>query len=93
MDKRRNNKGTAGNKGGRPSKAEELKLIEKLTPMEDEALKQLKKGVASGDYKFIALYMSYLYDKPKESKDITSNGETIKSIDPISWVDDGRDNQ
>ena len=33
MDGRINNKGTKGNKGGRPSKAEEQKLIENLTPM------------------------------------------------------------
>ena len=31
MDKRKNNKGTIGNKGGRPSKAEEQKLIETTT--------------------------------------------------------------
>ena len=30
MDGRRNNKGTKGNKGGRPSKAEEMHLIERL---------------------------------------------------------------
>ena len=29
MDGRKNNSGTVGNKGGRPKKADELKLIEK----------------------------------------------------------------
>ena len=42
MDKRKNNKGTKGNKGGRPSKAEEQKLIENLTPMNAKALEALK---------------------------------------------------
>jgi len=72
---------------GRKPKAKEIELIEKLTPFEDEALKALEKGVKSGDYKFINLYMSYRYGKPKESKDITSNGETI-NIPLISWADD-----
>ncbi len=67
MDGRADNKGTKGNKGGRPSKADELKLIERLTPMEDEALEQLRKGVKSGDFRFLSLYMSYMYGKPKES--------------------------
>ena len=42
MDGRINNKGTKGNKGGRPSKAEEQKLIENLTPMNADALKSLQ---------------------------------------------------
>ena len=72
---------------GRKPKAKEIELIERLSPMEDTALEQLSKGVKSGDYKFIALYMSYRYGKPKESKDITSNGESI-NIPLISWAED-----
>ncbi len=72
-----NNHGGSRKGAGRKPKIEELKLIEKLTPMEDEALKQLEKGVKSGDYRFIALYMSYLYGKPKDSLDVTTNGETM----------------
>jgi hypothetical protein len=79
MDGRKNNKGTKGNKGGRPSKADEIKLIERLTPMADEAFKQLKKGVQSGDFKFIQLFLAYYAGKPKETKDITSNGESISN--------------
>lgn len=77
MDKRKGN-GGAREGAGRKPKIDELKLIEKLTPMEDEALKQLKKGVKSGDYRFIALYMNYLYGKPKDSLDVTSNGESVE---------------
>jgi hypothetical protein len=87
LDKRKNNKGVIGNKGGRPPKATEIELIQRLSPMEDEALIQLAKGVKSGDYKFIQLYMAYRYGKPKESKDITSNGESL-NIPLIQWADD-----
>lgn len=69
--------GGARSGSGRKPKIDELRLIEKLTPMEEDALKQLEKGVRSGDYRFIALYMSYLYGKPKDSLDVTTNGETI----------------
>ena len=44
MDGRRNNKGTKGNKGGRPSRSDEQKLIENLTPMNSIALDSLKQG-------------------------------------------------
>ena len=42
MDRRKNNKGTIGNKGGRKSKAEEQNLIEALTPLMPLAHKALK---------------------------------------------------
>ena len=48
MDKRENNKGTLGNKGGRPSKAEEVQMIERLTPLEPKAFKALEKGAEEG---------------------------------------------
>ena len=80
MDKRKDNKGTIGNKGGRPSKADEIKLIERLTPMADAAYDALKKGIDKGDYKFVQLFFAYYAGKPKESKDITSNGETVQTI-------------
>jgi len=75
MDNRKNNKGTIGNKGGRPSKAEEVAMIEKLTPMADKAYKALEQGVENGDFKFVQLYFNYYAGKPKETKDITLNNE------------------
>ena len=72
MDKRKDN-GGAREGAGRKPKTDELKLIERLTPIEDEALKQLKKGVQSGDFRFLSLYMSYMYGKPKESVKIDGN--------------------
>ena len=79
MDKRKNNKGQTGgrNKGGRPSKAEEQKLIEKLTPMSDLAHSKLKEGLNSGEQWAVKLWFEYFYGKPKQSMDVTSGNEPI----------------
>ena len=70
MDKREKNKGTVGNKGGRPSKSEEVKMIERLSPLEPKAFKALEKGVEDGDFKYVQLFYNYYAGKPKETKDI-----------------------
>ena len=74
MDGRKNNSGTIGNKGGRPKKADELKLIEKLDNLidNDEVIKTLGKQILKGDSRAMSLYFGYRYGKPKESVDITS---------------------
>jgi len=58
---------------GRPSKADEVNLIEKLSPLEDAAFQALKAGVESGDFKFVQLYYNYYAGKPRETRDITIN--------------------
>ena len=75
MDNRVNNKGTIGNKGGRPSKSDEVAMIEKLTPMLSKAYEALKKGVEAGDFKFVQLYFNYYAGKPKETRDLNVNQE------------------
>lgn len=74
MDGRKNNGGhsTKGFAGRKP-KSEEIKLVERLSPLEDAALDALKKGVESGELKWIQLYLNYYLGKPKETKDITIN--------------------
>jgi len=45
-DLRKYNRGTIGNKGGgRPTKNDEIKLIEQLTPLEPAAYEALKAGL------------------------------------------------
>ena len=79
MDRRKFN---GGNKNaGRKPKAEEVALIEKLTPLHDLAMDALKKGLENGQYQFVQLYMSYYYGKPKETKDITVNKDLPLFID------------
>jgi len=81
MDNRVNNKGTIGNKGGRPSKSDEVAMIEKLTPMLSKAYEALEKGVEAGDFKFVQLYFNYYAGKPKETRDLNVNQEQ-----PIFYV-------
>ena len=90
MDKRVNNKGTKGNKGGRKPKAQEQKLIERLDAIidKDEAISKLGELVAKGDMRAVQLYLSYRYGKPKESVDINSSeGLNINFRDLIKFVD------
>ena len=75
MDKRKNNSGTKGNKGGRPPKAEERLLIEKLSPLDKDALEQFKIAINEGKPWAIKMFFEYRYGKPKETKDITVNTE------------------
>ena len=80
-DGRKSNGGhSTKGKAGRKPKSDEIKLIERLTPMADAAYDALKKGIDKGDYKFVQLFFAYYAGKPKESKDITSNGETVQTI-------------
>jgi len=88
MDGRKNNSGTIGNKGGRPKKADELKLIEKLDNLidNDEVIKTLGKQIFKGDSRAMSLYFGYRYGKPKESVDITStDGFNINFKDIIKF--------
>jgi hypothetical protein len=73
MDGRKNNKGTVGNKGGRKPKAEEVQLIERLTPLEPLAFEALMKGLENQDFKYVQLFYNYYAGKPRETKDITIN--------------------
>jgi hypothetical protein len=73
MDKRKNNGGHPNS--GRKPKADEIAMIERLSPMEEKAYKALEQGVENGDFKFVQLYFNYYAGKPKETKDITLNTE------------------
>jgi hypothetical protein len=88
MDGRKNNKGTKGNKGGRPSKAEEQKLIEKLTPFNDLALKALQEGLEKKEQWSVKLYFEYFYGKPQQRVDVTTNDDSLH-LPLINFVDSG----
>ena len=49
---------------GRKAKAEEQKLIENLTPMNDMALESLKKGLEKKEQWAVKLFFEYFYGKP-----------------------------
>ena len=70
-DLRKYNRGTIGNKGGgRPTKNDEIKLIEQLTPLEPEAYRALKAGLQRGEFKYVQLFFNYYYGKPKQITEI-----------------------
>ena len=75
---------------GRPAKADEVKLIERLDSIidKDEALSKLGELVAKADIRALQLYLSYRYGKPKESIDLNSSeGLNINFRDLIKFVD------
>ena len=67
-DGRKNNKGTKGNKGGRPPKDVELKFIEKLDNIIDSdiAIEKLKQLIKDDNFPALKLYIEYRFGKPKE---------------------------
>ena len=52
---------------GRKSKAEEQKLIERLTPLQDSAYKALSNALKEEQGWAIKLFFEYMYGKPKQS--------------------------
>lgn len=71
---------------GRKSKAEEQQLIERLTPLREKGFKALESGLDKKLPWAVKLFMEYMYGKPKQSTDITTNGKEI-NISPIEWVE------
>jgi len=82
--------GGARKGAGRPPKADEVKLIERLDSIidKDEAVSKLGELVTKGDIRALQLYLSYRYGKPKESIDLNSSeGLNINFRDLIKFVD------
>lgn len=78
-----NGNGGARPGAGRKPKADELKLIELLSPFEDTALEMLRQGVEKGDHNFIKLYMEYRFGKPKQTIDANLTGELL-----VNWFEE-----
>ena len=86
-DKRKNNGGKRDG-AGRPKKADEQKLIEKLDNLIDneEVIRKLGGQIFNGDGRAMSLYFGYRYGKPKESVDISStDGFNINFKDIIKF--------
>lgn len=75
MDKRKLNKGTVGNNGGRKPKAEEQRLIEKLSPLEPLAFAKLEEAMNDGKDWAIKMFFEYMFGKPKQQNDINITSE------------------
>ena len=87
-------RGGARQGAGRKPKIDEVKLIEKLSPMDDIALELLKKLIQQDDFNALKLFMEYRYGKAKQFVDVTSDGDKISipiiSFDP--FTEDESDN-
>jgi|TARA_R110000787_G_scaffold900_7_gene3310 hypothetical protein len=87
MDKRKKNGGVRYG-AGRPKKADEERLIEKLDTLIDneKVISKLGEMVLKGDSRAMNLYFGYRYGKPKESVDISAvDGFNINFKDLISF--------
>ena len=50
-------------------------MIERLTPLDDKAFEELKKGIERGEFKYVQMFYNYYAGKPKETKDISITSE------------------
>lgn len=68
MDKRKNNSGKVGNKGGRPPKADEIKLIEQMDAVlaPESVWIALSAKAETGDVLAIKTWLSYRFGMPKQ---------------------------
>lgn len=84
MDGRKNNGCKPGeDRGqGRKKRNDEQKLIESLNPYHDEAIQALAEGIKAKKFPYIKLFFEYFYGKPKQSIDVTTNGENINENKP-----------
>lgn len=76
MEKNKNHGGKRDG-AGRPTKADEDKLILKLSKLDEPAFECLKNGIKEGNYQFWNKFMEFRYGKPKERVDVTSNEESL----------------
>ena len=88
MSKRHLNGGhsTKSNKPtDRRKKCNEKQLIEKLTPLTELGFSALEQGLKECKPWAVKLFFAYLYGRPKQTTDISTNGKEINIL-PIEWV-------
>lgn len=71
MDGRKNNKGTKGNKGGRPPRATEEQICLALKPMEKEFKDAMLRGLQETQGWAVKLFAEYYWGKPKERLEVS----------------------
>jgi hypothetical protein len=68
--------GIKGKSGRKPDDVN-LKIIERLTPLDDKAFEMLKQGIEAGDFKFIRLYFEMRWGKARQMTEVT-----VTNLDP-----------
>jgi hypothetical protein len=79
------------NGAGRKSKADELALIERLSPLDDAAFAALEEGIEAREFAYIKMFFEYRFGKPNEKVDVTTNGNDINTVQIFQIPDNGRD--
>jgi len=72
------NRGGARENAGRKRKSDEIALIERLSPMDDLALKLLNNKLEEGDMAALKMFMEYRWSKPKQ--EVSVDGDLLLSI-------------
>ena len=88
MDKRKENKGTIGNKGGRPSVKDELKGVDLASPHVEESFEVLASIMKSSNENSrdriaaAKLLIEYAVGKPKETieQNVNLNDFSLKDV-------------
>jgi hypothetical protein len=62
---------------GRKPKSEELRLVEKLSPYEDDILTVIVRNAKAGEAAFVKMYMEYLHGKPKQQIETIGEGNKL----------------
>lgn len=75
-----NGHGGARPNSGRKPKEEEIKLIERLSPLDEIAFAKLAEGLKRDEFQYLKLFFEYRFGKPQDKVDITSAGEQITGI-------------
>ena len=66
---------------GRKTKADEQKLIERLSPLDDIALEALKNAIEEEESWAVKLFMEYRYGKPKQQIENTNTHTFVEGFD------------
>jgi hypothetical protein len=89
MTTKKDNRGGPRPNSGRPSKIQEIKLIESMDriAVPEDIWAALLFKIQQGDTAAIKLWLSYRLGLPKQQIDVTTNGESIAP--PIQWINKG----
>ncbi len=72
------------NGAGRKPKATEIELIERLSPLDDDAMKALKQGIKAGEYPYVKMFFEYRLGKPKENMTLRHEGAINVLLSPTN---------
>lgn len=68
---------------GRPPKADEQKLIEKLSPLEDKAYAALKTNIEANEAWAVKMWFEYMYGKPKQLTEVVLDDNRKSDLSKI----------